>query len=217
MQITFVKAVQHYFEFLLSEFGFTLLSATESPRGERWEGNVKYISSSTYLELNCSRGENPSLWIGRIKEKDGEKHLLNIQVIYEYMTLTDDEKITILSITDGRQAASILAGKQLIRQVPNTEDVDERKTLQIELFAKSLRYYGLPFLRGDFFHWLSIWEYHVKKLTIENTRAGRPDSVPVVVTDDKGQLKVVGKESPFKKSLDYINELKEEKSQKPSI
>jgi hypothetical protein len=217
MQINFVKAVQHHFEFLLSDFGFTLLSASESPRGERWEGNVRYISDTTYLELNCSRGENPSLWIGRIKEKDGEKHLLPIQIIYEYMTLTDDEKTTILSNPDARQAAGILANKQLIRQVPNIENIDDRKTIQIELFAKSLRQYGLPFLRGDFSQWLGIWEYHVRKLTIENTRAGRPASVPVVITDDKGQLKVIGKESPFKKSLDYINELKEEQSPKPNI
>jgi hypothetical protein len=116
-----------------------------------------------------------------------------------------------------RSFVSILANKQLIRQDLNIENVDERKKLQVELFAKSLRHYGIPFLRGNFSQWLSLWEYHIEKLTIENVRAGRPDFVPIVVTDDKGQLKVIGKESPFKKSLDYIDELKEEQNHLSTI
>jgi hypothetical protein len=215
MQATFVNLVQDYFEFLLNEFGFTLISTNESPRGDRWEGNVKYVSRSTYVELNSSRGENPSLWIGRIMDR--EKHVLSIQVIYEYITLSNDEKKIVLSIPSGRQAASILAKKQLIHQVPNTENLDARKKLQIELFAKTLLQYGLPFLRGDFSQWLPIWQYQFEKLTVENTRAGRPDFVPIVTTDDKGQFKVIGKESPFKKTLDYIQELKEQEKHQSNI
>jgi len=210
MQITFVKTVQYYFEFLPKEFGFEMRSATESPRGDQWEGNVQYVSKTTYIELNCTRGENPSLWIGRTKDKD--RQVLSIQIFYEYMNLTDDEKNIVLSISNGRQAAGILASKQLLRQVPNIEDKTERKKLQIEYYARSLRQYGLPFLHGNFSQWLSIWEYQVEKLTVENARAGRPDIVPIVVTDENGQFKVVGKESIFRKSLDYINELKTEQN-----
>jgi hypothetical protein len=45
---------------------------------------------------------------------------------------------------------------------------------------------------------------------VENKRAGRPEFVPIVRADEKGQLKIIGKEPVLKKGLDYIEELKNE-------
>ncbi|MGE5375671.1 MAG: hypothetical protein ACM3XO_11500 [Bacteroidota bacterium] len=208
MQNIFIKMVQQYFEFLLKDFEFTLISAIDSPRGENWEGNVQYVSKTTYIEISSTRGENPSLWIGRTKDK--EKHLLPMQIIYEYMNLSDNEKKIVLSVSEGKQASSILSKKQLLYQVPTLDSIEERKKLQIEIYARSLRQSGLSFLVGDFSQWLEIWEYHFTKLTVENTRAGRSEFVPIVVNDENGKLKIIGKQYLFEKTITYIAELKKE-------
>jgi hypothetical protein len=210
MQMTFAKIVQRHFQFLVDEFGFSLLVATESPRGAHWEGDVQYMTQATLIDLNCTRGELPSLWIGRTK--DEKKYLLPIQVIYEYMTLTNQEKRIVLSISEGRQASQILNKKQLAHPLPQSDNMEEKIGIQLEIYARSLREYTMPFLKGDFFQWLAIWEYHVEKLTVENTRDGLPEFVPIVITDDNGQLRVTGNQHVFKQNLDYISELKGEQN-----
>ena len=104
---------------------------------------------------------------------------------------------------------------QLINLVPQSNSVEERRELQIDVYARCLRQYASHILRGDFSNWLKIWEYHIEKLTVENTRAGRPEFIPIVTTDSNGQFKVTGKQPVFKKALDYIQELKDEHNPHP--
>lgn len=206
MQRTFVRTVQEQFQFLVNDFGFTLSLATDSPRGDYWEGDVQYITTATSINVNCTRGESPSVLVGRTQ--DDKKYWLPIQVIYEYMTLSKEEKKIVLSVSEGRQAASLLNKKQLARLISLPDTVEARMNLQLETYANYLREYAMPFLMADFSQWLAIWEYQVEKLTVEHNRAGRPEFVPIVATDDKGQLRVIGKQHVFKESLDYIGELK---------
>jgi hypothetical protein len=213
MQETFVKIVQHNFQFLITEFGFMLSKAMESPRGEQWEGNVQYMTNLAFIDLSCTRGELPSLGIGRTKDKGS--HLLSIRVIHEYMNLSMEEKRAVLSASEGRQADIILGRKQLLGPTLRSDSMEERNKLQLDAYTKCLYEEALPFLKGDFSQWLAIWEYHVEKLIVENTRAGQPEFVPVVRTDDSGQRRVIGKQPLFKKSLDYIKELQDEQN-KPS-
>ena len=214
MERTFVKMVQSQFQFLENDFGFTLSSATESPRGNYWEGDVQYMTKATWINLNCTRGESPSVWIGRTQ--DNKKHVLPIQVIYEYRTLSEEEKRIVLSISEGRQAASLLNKKQLAHQISQSHNVEERMNLQLETYAAYIREYAMPFLKGDFSQWLSIWEYHVEKLKVAHARTGRPEFVPIVATDDNGKLRVIGKQSVFKENVDYISELRSEQNSKTS-
>jgi len=208
MQRTFVKMVQSQFQFLINDFGFTLSSGTESPRGDFWEGDVQYMTKATWLNVNCTRGESPSVWVGRTKDK--KKHSLPIQVIYEYMTLSKEEKRIVLSVSEGRRAVSLLNKKQMAHLVSLPDNVEERMSLQLESYARYLREYAMPFLIGDFSQWLAIWEYHIDKLAVEHKRAGRPEFVPIVTTDDNGQLRITGKQHVFQESLDYIGELRSE-------
>lgn len=208
MKKTFAGLTQNYFQFLIDEFHFALLLATESPRDEPWEGNVQYATKSTYVEINCTRGEIPSLWLGRTK--DQKKQLMPIQEIYEYMNLSEEEKRIVLAVSEERRAIDILHHKQLLLQTSHSNDPEKRMQIQLISYAHCLRSFAFPFLRGDFSQWLGVWEYHVEKLVVENARAGRPEFVPVVVTDTSGQNRVIGKQSVFKKSLEYIKELKDE-------
>lgn len=213
MERSFVEMVQNKFQFLISEFGFKQKAVQESPRGERLEGTVQYTTEKTYIDINLTRGEIPSLWLGRAKDKG--RQLLPIQVIYEYMNLSNDEKKIVLSSKVSRQVDSILREKQLLNLVLQSDDVNEKKELQLDLYAQSLREYALPLLKGNFSNWLTLWEYHVAKLIAENTRAGRQELVPIVVTDENGQLRVVGQQHVFKDALEYIQHLKNEQNAFP--
>ena len=208
MQATFVKTVQQYFQFLIDDFGFKLLKAISSPRDEPWEGNVQYVTSATLIDISMTRGDFPSLSIGRTK--DMNKHLLPLQVAYEFVELNDEEKIAILSRFDGQQAAKILNNKQLLHVMSQVRDIDAEREFQIKTLAASLRKYALPLLQGDFSQWIATWEYQVDKLIAENARTGRPEFVPVVVADTDGKFKVTGKEHVFKKTLDYLQGLRDE-------
>lgn len=208
MKITFAGLVQYQFQFLVNEYAFTLLVATESPRGEFWEGDVQYETPSTYIKLSCTRGETPSLWLGRTK--DQKENLMPIQVIYEYVNLSEEQKRIVLTVSEERRARSILRDKQISHLISQSGSTEENVRTHLTNYANCLRNFGAPFLKSDFSLWLDIWEYHIKKLVVENARAGRPEFVPVVVTDKSGQNRAIGKQSVFKKSLDYINELKNE-------
>src|SRR5687767_6211205 len=140
MQNTFVKIVQNHFCFLINDFGFTLSSSTESPRGDNWEGDVKYKTKTTLINLNCTRGEYPSMWIGRTQDK--KEHSLPIQVIYEYMTLSKEEQELVLSLPGGRQAAILLNKKQLAQLIPKTQNIEDRMNIQLEAYASYLREYA---------------------------------------------------------------------------
>ena len=208
MKITFAGLAQNYFQFLVDEFHFTLLLATESPRDEPWEGNVQYATKTTYVEVNCTRGEMPALWLGRTK--DQKRYLMPIQVIYEYISLSEDEKKIVLTVSEERRAISILHDKQLPLQSSQSNDAEEHMRFQLINYANRLRNFASPLLRGDFSQWLGIWEYHLEKLVVENARAGRSEFVPVIATDKSGHNRIIGKQSVFKNSFDYINELKGE-------
>lgn len=56
MQVTFAKIVQRHFQFLVNELGFSLLVATESPRGAPWEGDVQYMTNNSYRFKLHKRG-----------------------------------------------------------------------------------------------------------------------------------------------------------------
>ena len=208
MQMTFVKIAMRHFQFLESEFGFSLASAKESPRGEAWEGILQYATKTTNVELSCTRGEHPTLRLGRTR--DEKKYLLPLQVIYEYLTLSNEEKRVVLSILEAKQANTILRNKQLADLMPKPDSVKDRFELQLNNYAQYLREYGKPLLKGDFSQWPAIWEYHIMKLSVENVRAGRPEFVPIVIADEHGKNRVVGKQSIFQQSLDYVHKLREE-------
>lgn len=208
MKNEFVKSVERDFQFLVNQFGFELLRSTASPRNDQWEGIVEYSTETTLIRIDCTRGGSPSVSIGRTK--DGGNFLLPLQTIYEYSNLTKEDKEIIVSRSENKEASRILRDKQLYHLIPHSLDALERNPLVVKTFSDSTRKYALSLLRGDFAEWLSMWEYHAGKLIAENSRQGRPDSVPVVVTDESGKLRVVGKEPFLKKSLDYIKKLREE-------
>jgi hypothetical protein len=125
MKKTFVQVVVEKFKFLVRDYGFEIQSSTESPRNYLWEGWVEYCNQSTYIEIECTRGENPTLSLGRKKDvinKDTKRpYLLSIDLIYEYVTLTQPEKDIVTSLLERSEAGEILYKSQLFFQLPDAE------------------------------------------------------------------------------------------------
>ena len=76
--------------------------------------------------------------------------MLPIQVVFEYMNLSDNEKRIVLSVSEKRQAAAILSKKQLLPVIPQSVSIEERLELQLESYAKGLREYTYPLLEVIF-------------------------------------------------------------------
>lgn len=54
MDKTFVEMVKVYFEFLMRDYGFEILSVVESPRNYLWEGRVVYATKATSAVIESS-------------------------------------------------------------------------------------------------------------------------------------------------------------------
>ncbi len=54
MDKTFVEMVKVYFESLMRDYGFEILSAVESPRNYLWEGRVVYATKATSAVIESS-------------------------------------------------------------------------------------------------------------------------------------------------------------------
>lgn len=208
MNMTFAQAAKYHFQFLENEFGFSLMVAKESPRGEPWEGLVTYATDATRIDLTCTRGEQPSLRLGR--SRDNKKYFLPLQVIYEHVMLSEDEKHIVRFSEQEHEVARIIRKTQILSPIPASGSVVERIELQLSVYAKFVREHAQRFLKGDFSQWPAVWEYHINRLTAENVRAGRPTTIPLVKTGEDGKNYVVGTQHVFQQALDYINALREE-------
>jgi hypothetical protein len=214
MEKTFVQIAEQHFEYLTKDYSFEKILSEESPRDHRWEGWLEYCSKSTYIEIECTRGENPSISIGRKKDvinKDKKRqHLLSIDLIYEYATLTQPEKDTVTSLLERRKAGEILYKSQLFFQLPNADSFEQQMELRLAVYASFVRKYAQPFLRGDFSQWPEIWDYSVKKGIAQQVDYGRSEYIDVVVPDGNGKFRRVGKKHLYQDKLDYIKQLKAE-------
>lgn len=132
MEKTFVEMVKVYFEFLVMDYDFEMLSAAESPRNYFWEGRVVYATKATYVCVECVRGEFPSFDIGRTKDvsvvgNSKRKYLLPFHLIYEYMITTDDEKKAIISFVDQKHMKNnIYQEKNISHEISFVDDREKK-------------------------------------------------------------------------------------------
>lgn len=220
MKTTFAQIVKEKFKFLVHDYGFEILSCMESPRGHFWEGEVNYTTKLTYIYIECTRGEVPSFYIGRLKDIDTDaginktSHMLSLRLIYEYMVTTDEEKDVITSCRAPKRANKIVyEDKYIGREIPTILDSEKREETEVEVYAKLIQKYAKPFLLGDFSQWPQIWDYSVKKGIAEQVDYGRSEYIDVVVPDGDGKFRRVGKKHLYQEKLDYIKQLKAEMKQ----
>ena len=213
MEKTFVQMVLEQFKYLIDKHSFDILSSVESPRGYRWEGGVKYATEKTYIDIDCTRGESPSFWIGRTKDVKRQskmfQYLLPIDLIYEYMTFSDEEKAIATSLLGSRKIQELLHHKQVYFQLPKTDDEAEQMELELSAYARIVEKYAKPFLRGDFSKWPAIWKYSVDKGIAEWIQPDRSEFARVAIPQGDGTYKTYGKQQFEQDSVDYVNQLKQ--------
>lgn len=217
MKKIFVQIVKECFGFLIKDYGFEVLSAVESPRGHFWEGEVNYVTKTTYVYVECTRGETPSFYIGRVRDVDVAaginkiSRMLPFNLIYEYLVTTDEEKDIITSCREPKRAAKIIyQDKYIGREIPSINNSEKKEELELEAYARLIGRYAKPFLLGDFSQWPEIWDYSVKKGIAQQIGYGRSEYVDVVVPDDSGKYRKIGKKHLYQDKLDYIKQLKAE-------
>lgn len=214
LNTTFVQIIQEKFEFLIKNYGFALVSTTESPGDHQWEGKVIYATSTTYLTAECTRGESPLIHISRVKDNPTPPKILKgtglmyLDLIYEYMVLENNEREIVVSIKlEDREKAEQIAHNahlNLHSQFLKIKDYGEQLAARMSVYGELLRKYAEPFLLGDFSFWVDMHEYSVAKKIAQSVRSGYIN----FGFYENGTLKSYGKKQYEENRMDYLDKLK---------
>lgn len=209
---TFVEKVTKCFVFLAEEYKFDITFMENSKRGPEVEGLVVFSSKTTRVRVN---GENGGVGVGFGRVKDRVDQNLTPQIVYEFNKISEIEKRIVLShnMTDDKRARDIIWSKKL-PSGSRLDDMEQNVIRQLSEQAHWLQLYAEPFLRGDFSNWLEIFEYQVERMRGEYIRSGREEFVRKIGLGEDGKLLMLGKESTFQTSLDYLEQLRIEYGKK---
>ncbi len=212
MKENIIEIANQKFNYLTEKFGFKIISRTESPRGERWEGELEYATDKTYLRIDCTRNEIPTLKIGRTKDK--KEHLVGIDNIYLYNNASSAEKMVLTSqeidkTTKGK-VSEILRSKHIFHSISHSEDHAVRMDAILSTYAAKLREYAADFLRGDFSSWLDLFVFQLEKTRGDYRRSGKDEFALHATEPDQNGNVQYERRSVFAKSLAYIEKLRGE-------
>ena len=209
MQITFNSMVEEHFHYLIDEYNFRVVKVREEIQHDvAAEGYVEYESPTTFVTVT---GE--WYWNGVVfgRSKDDRRFSLSAEQIYEYISLTPDERGLVCSHdpNDDRAAALLVASKELQHEKRHFDSKAEEIDSQLSDHAGWLKIYAEPFLTGDFSQWLEIYEYKVSRMIAELKRSGKKEySLRLAGKDENGKAIHIN-EHVFIKSLDYLAQLRE--------
>lgn len=216
MENFFVQVVKEKFGYLVADYGFRVSDFSRSPRDYLWEGKIIYAATSTCIHIECTRGESPSFYIGRIKDDvlsiEGKgSYRISFRIIYEYLLASNNQRNIITSLADRKHAQKIInQEKNINREMPVINDPEKQRVAEIDMYAKLIRKHAEPFLLGDFSLWLDLWEYLLAREIATQLDDGRSEYIDVVVPDGKGKFKIIGKKHIYQNWMDYIDKLKKE-------
>jgi hypothetical protein len=215
MKITFSQKVMMIFSFLEKEYCFKLSISEDSERWPEGEGFVSYLSPTTYVSIDGETGGVAAV-LARVKDHDskslsreGYTHILGAQMIYEYTSLTNEEKKIVLSHnpSDEKKAGIILDQKILIRRdanISNLEDVEK----QLINEAHNFRKYADKFLRGEYSQWFEIYEYKVERIKADYARRWGKELVNLEIKMGSDGKQYFSGQKTFEQ--DYLEKIREE-------
>jgi hypothetical protein len=210
MKNKFISLVDKHFDYLVSEYNFTINKEEESKLHPEIEGRVEYESFTTFVTVSSEQW-TVNVNVGRLK--DNKYHyFLDPRSIYEYLVLTETEKKLVCSLDprDNRKAKLLLRQKRLLHKEKDFNNSVSRIESQLADYSKWLRQYADPFLRGDFSKWLDIYEFLIARQFAEHIRSGKDEFVlRFIGLDEKGEP-VHEKRKIFQNSFDYLEKLKHE-------
>jgi hypothetical protein len=207
---TFNQMVEERFRYLVDEYGFRIIKiGTGFQHTTTAEGYVEYESATSFVTVTGEWYWN-GITLGH--SQDDRRFALSTGLIYEYMSLTPEEREIICSQDprDNRTAARLIVSKILQHEKKQSASKAEEINSQLSEHAQWLKQYAAPFLRGDFSQWLEIYEYKVSKMIGELKRSGRNEYCLRFVRNDENGKPVYVQEHAFSKSLDYLARLRTE-------
>lgn len=204
MKASFFSMAMKHFQYLISEYGFTVNKVERSERDPVIEGRIEFETPYTFVTVSGEQwGVGAS--VGRMKD-DRYRFFLDPRTIYEYQSLTEAEKQLVCSFDrkDDRKARILMHQLKLIHHKNDSNSVVEDIESQLADYSKWLRQYAEPFLRGDFSRWLEIYEFTVNRQRAEYIRSGKEEMVRTVGPNKDERISI------FQGGLDYLVKLREE-------
>jgi hypothetical protein len=203
METSFYSIVMNYFNYLVTDYSFSVQKVEEGHSSISPEGRIDFETHSSFVTVVSDRG-TAGATIGRIVD-DKYTYYLNPITIHEYLTFTDFDKKLLYSLdpSESRKAKMILRQARLTHQVDLADPFVDIET-QLADYAKWLRQYAEPFLRGDFSQWLEIYEYKVLSARAAYIRSGKEEYVRTVTNDQDKHISI------FQTDFDYLNRLRQE-------
>ena len=204
METTFFSMVMKHFQYLITDYGFSVKKVEKSERAPEIEGRIEFESSTTFVTVSGEQW-GVDVCVGRVKD-DKYYYFLDPRTIYEYVSLTEADKRLVCSLDpmDDRKARMIIHQKRLLHNKKDSNSIVDNIESQLVNYSKWLHQYAEPFLRGDFSHWLEIYEFTINRQRAEHVRSGKEEFVRAIGRNKDER------ESIFQSSLDYLERLREE-------
>ena len=191
MTTGFLPLVHAAFNFLEDEYGLATMTEDEDKTRRFYGGFVSYASDRTVVTIAVDRGVLTSPAIGRAKDfgvSGGLGHI-NLDRIYEFTVSTPQERSRLASRDLGELKSawrSVVKERRLDLQhfglvrIP-AQTFESEIAAGLIAYARVLKEYADPYLRGDFSNWVELCEYEWHRLVagevVNNRRWGEELSV----------------------------------------
>jgi hypothetical protein len=207
-KITFFDRVKKHFQYLVTDYGFSVKKAEQSERALESEGRIEFENPTTFVTVSSEQW-SASACVGRTRD-DKYRYFLDPAAIHEYFVLTESDKKLVCSLDaqDNRKAKTLLHQTRLLHSKDNSDSVIGDINGQLADYSRWLRQYADPFLREDFSQWLELYEYRVTRSRAAHIRSGEEEFVRKVGQNKDERISI------FQSSLDYLEKLREEYEKK---
>src|ERR671925_1702014 len=142
MEETFIKMASEQFQFLIDEYQFQVIKVYEHVQYDaKAEGYVEFQSPTTFVTVAGGWYWN-GVTFGRAK--DDRKFALASEQVYEYLSMTPEERAMVCSHDpkDGRSASLLIASRRLQHEKKQHSDKIEEIRDKLADHARWLRQYA---------------------------------------------------------------------------
>jgi hypothetical protein len=206
----FVDRAKQYFNFLETDFGFTIVNEANSEVRSLTDGDIEFASDVINVLIDS---ENGYVSLQFYRPKDGPKYYLTPIDIYEYLNTTNEEKELLLSTSPAdRLAASELFNEKFLLSQPGwkgSRGTAQNSDNELKNYSEWLRQHTKLILEKDLSWWPGIYEYKINRARADHLRSGKDELRYTRVKDVYGNSKLI-KQSVFKDKLEHVEKLKKE-------
>jgi len=209
MQATFNTMVLEQFEYLVNKYNFRVEKDLQDDPDFRLEGLVEFQSPTTFVSV-AGEWYATEVRFGRVM--DDRKFAISAELVHEFLSLTPEQRQIVCSLNprDKKEARQLIASQQLQYEKREFANDADRREHELMHYARWLRQYADPFLRGDFALWLAIHEYRLAKMIGEVRQSWKREIQSRFVGLTEGRKAMYVREHMFQSDVDYLARLRVE-------